>query len=129
MNQKQLDSALNLSCEERYDYFLNKVASWEEVWILVNDGEEFLKLFSEEDKLEYVPIWPHPDLASEYANNAGETLFAKKITLTVFFDRWIPGLERDNLMLSVFPSTDSTVWIMEPSELLADLEEEFSQGG
>jgi len=123
MNENQFDSALNLKCDARYDYFLKKVADWGELWILVNDDEQFLKLFSEDDDIEYVPIWPHSDFATEYAKSSEDALYAKKITLDVFYERWIPGLQGDELQISVFPNSDETVWIIEAEDLLEDLEQ------
>jgi uncharacterized protein DUF2750 len=127
LDPKQLEKILNKSCEERYDYFLNKVADWGEVWILVNDNQEFLKLFSEEDKSEYVPVWPHADFARAYASDSDEPLKAKKISLQVFFERWVPGLEDDGFSVSVFPNLEQTVWIMEPEDLQLDIEEALSR--
>jgi hypothetical protein len=127
MNETQFETALNLKCDARYDYFLKKVADWGELWILVNEDQQFLKLFSEEDQIEYVPVWPHADFASDYAKNTDDTLLAKKISLEVFFDRWIPGLQRDELQLSVFPNADDTVWIIDIEDFQEDLEAALSR--
>jgi len=127
LNAKQVDNIFKLSCEERYDYFLNKLADWQELWILVNEDKQFLKIFSEEDALEYVPVWPHPDFAVAYVGDSGEPLTPKRILLSDFFDRWVSGLQRDELEVGVFPSLDKTVWMTAPSELQEDLEDLLSQ--
>lgn len=122
MNKSDLNEVFKLGCEDRYEYFLDGVIDSGEIWILVNDKQEFLKLFSEDHELEYLPIWPHEDFAREYGQDSDEVLTPKKITVADFFSRWVPGLQGDFLQVSVFPNFDETVWIMEPEDLQADLQ-------
>ncbi len=125
MNPDTLESILNFSCEERYDYFLSKVGEEKEVWILVNENSQFLKIYAEEEKFEYLPVWPEQDFAIEY-NKGTKELFPKSISLPELFKKWIPGLKKDGLEIGVFPGLDADVWITEPSELQSDLQDELS---
>ena len=125
MNDEQLKAVLGLNGEERFDYFLSKVGEEREIWILINAENQFLKIYSEDDGLEYLPVWPSSDFAFEYAKDSGG-LSPKSIGLPDFFKKWIPGLQKDGLEIGVFPGTDETLWITEPSELKNDLQEELS---
>ncbi len=127
MNQDQIEQILKLSCDERYDYSLVDMVDNKEIWILINDDDQFLKLFSEEEDIEYLPIWPAEDFAREYANHLNEGLTPKSIALPHFLNKWIPGLQRDGLQVNVFPSAmDDSSWIMPPDELRDDLKDELS---
>lgn len=120
------DDIEKLDCEGRYDIFLAMVAEERDVWVLVNGDEEFLKIHSEDHDVEYAAVWPHADFASNYAASSAEKLTPKSISVPVFFSKWVPGLEGDSLAVGVFPKAGKDVWIIEPSELKSDLQDEFS---
>ncbi|MBU6954581.1 MULTISPECIES: DUF2750 domain-containing protein [unclassified Hahella] len=127
MNQDQIEQILQLTCDERYDYSLMNMVDSKEVWILINDDNQFLKLFSEEEDFEYLPIWPAEEFAREYANDLGEKLTPKSIALPHFLNKWIPGLQQDGLHVNVFPALmDDSSWIMPPDELRDELKNELS---
>jgi len=125
MSNEDLKSLVSLECEDRYDYCLSKVIEEKEFWILVNEEKQFLKIFVEEEGYEYLPIWPSSELALDYCNDSS-ALQPKSISLPEFFKKWVPGLNKDNLEIGVFPGSDTTVWITEPSELMKDLQDELS---
>lgn len=125
MSDNELKSILELDCEERYDYFLSVVGEEKEIWILVNNEKQFLKIYAEDDGFEYLPVWPSLEFATDYAKNA-EELEAKSISLPEFFEKWVPGLMKDSLEIGVLPGLDSDVWVTPPSELKKDLQEELS---
>jgi len=129
VNDISFDEVEKLNCEDRYDMFLSIVAEERDVWVLVNENMEFLKIHSEEYDIEYLPVWPHPDFSQYYSNSASEKLSPKCVSVPEFFAKWIPGLEGDGLKVGVFPNTGADIWIMEPSEVKNDLQEEFSKFG
>ncbi|WP_020408306.1 DUF2750 domain-containing protein [Hahella ganghwensis] len=130
MNQNDLNNILGLNCEERFDYFLMDVVESKDIWILVNEDDCFLKLYSEEEDLEYLPVWPSKDFASHYASETDKALSPKSISLPHFLNKWIPGLKRDELFISVFPTaTDTSIWMMSPDELNEELKNELSNMG
>ncbi len=122
MNNDELAAILSMDGEERYDYFLSEVGEEREVWILVNTENRFLKISSEDDGVEYLPVWPAQEFAAEYANGADD-LSPKSISLPDFFRKWVPGLTKDGLDVGVLPGLDKTVWITEPEELKRDLQD------
>ena len=125
MSDDPLKDILSLGCEERYDYFLSKVGEDKEIWILVNKDQQFLKIYAEDDSYEYLPVWPESDFAVEYCKDSQE-LSPKSITLPEFFKKWVPGLQKDKVEIGVFPGLDNDLWVMEPSELKQDLQDELS---
>lgn len=133
MSNKALKEILELSCEARYEYFLDLVGDEREVWILINSQEHFLKLHAEDQGgFEYLPIWPNTEFAEDYASATADTiensdLKPKSISLPQFLNKWLPGLDKDGIEVGVFPGSDKSVWITEPSELEKDLREELSR--
>lgn len=126
MNDNSFDEIIKLNCEERYEIFLDMVAEERELWILINAEKQFLKIYSQDDNIEFLPIWPHSDFTRVYCQDAQEKLSPKCISVPEFFSKWVPGLERDDLKVGVFPNSGADVWIMEPSEVKSDLQDEFS---
>lgn len=121
MSNATLAAILGLDGEERYDFFLSRVAAERVIWILVNSDNRFLKI-SADDDVEYLPVWPDSDFAADYAAGSDE-LTPLSISLPDFFRKWVPGLTRDGLEVGVLPGLDKTLWITEPEELKRDLQD------
>ncbi|KUJ84197.1 DUF2750 domain-containing protein [Microbulbifer flavimaris] len=127
MNNDDMQAILDLSCEDRYDYFLDMVGEEREVWILINNDEHFLKLHSDEHGgIEYLPVWPSADFATAYASDDTD-LSPRSIALPQFLKKWLAGLDRDGIEVGVLPGADKSVWITEAGELEKDLREELSR--
>jgi hypothetical protein len=125
MTNKDLAGLLAMDGEERYDFFLSHVAEEREIWILVNADDRFLKISSDEDGVDYLPVWPAREFAADYADDTDE-LKPLSISLPDFFRKWVPGLTKDGLEVGVFPGLDKTLWITEPEELKGDLQDAMS---
>lgn len=126
MITSDLEYAKTLKEEERYEFFLDVVAQEREIWILVNDQQEFLKKASDDSGDEVLPVWPDEALALDYSKATEQTLAPKSISLPDFFMKWVPGLESDNLSVGVFPGPEEDVWVMTPAELKSDLQDALS---
>lgn len=125
MSNEELAAVLAWDGEERYDYFLSRVGETRELWILVNADNHFLKISSDADNLEYLPVWPDEAFAAHYADDAAD-LSPRSISLPDFFRKWVPGLTRDGIEVGVFPGADKTLWITGPGELKGDLQDAMS---
>ena len=126
MNDISFKEIEKLDCDGRYEIFLNMVAEERDIWLLVNESMEFLKIYSEDHDIEYLPIWPHEDFTKYHASSSSQKLSPKCVSVPEFFAKWVPGLDRDGLKVGVFPNSGDDVWITEPSELKEDLQEEVS---
>lgn len=129
MNDSSFEEVAKLGCEERYEIFLSMVAEERDIWILINEEKQFLKIYSQDNEIEFLPIWPHSDFTHAYCKGSKEKLSPKCISVPEFFTKWVPGLEGDELKVGVFPNSGSDVWVMEPSEIKSDLQDEFSNIG
>ncbi len=75
---------------------------------------------------EYVPVWPHPRFAQACAVGRWTGAEPRAIPLADWLGKWIPGMERDGRYVVAFPTPDDRGWIIPPSGMRADLEEELS---
>ncbi len=119
LNDKQYDIACQKRPDERYDYFLNKVANFEKIWSLCSD-EGWVEL-SDSDGEICLPIWPHPDFARAWATDDWADCQPKAIDLSIWLERWTAGLEGDNTLLVVFPVGDDEGLVQTPQALHDDL--------
>ncbi len=115
LTDKQFDNIGRLSDDERFDYFLRKVTDFEEIWSL-HSRDGWVALSSSDDD-ECLPIWPHPDFAKAWATGDWADCEPKAVKLDYWIERWIPGLERDNSVLAVFPVGEEEGIVLTPAEL------------
>src|SRR5215510_1212388 len=101
-NEKEIKAVLSLDAPKRYDYWIKKVADQDEVWSLLQDGG--WALAGSDDGRQLVPVWPHLKYAALCANGAWAGYEPKAISLETWLNRWIPGMERDNRRVAVFPT-------------------------
>ena len=125
MNDQDIAQLLSSESEERYDFFLANLVEEKEVWILINDNNEFLKVFAQEEDFEYLPVWPNIELAKHYAKT-GAGLTPKSIALPDFIGKWVKGLKRDDLEVGIIPAPDGSIWVMSAEELKNDIQDELS---
>lgn len=114
LTAEEIDEAFTLSAEDRYDYFVEKVAESGEIWSL-SEGDEWLILRTDDE--ECLPVWPHPAMAEDWAGESHDGCKAKAISLEVWLERWVEGLEGDSITLAVFPGNDPDGVIVSAGEL------------
>ena len=107
-----------LVAEARYDYLLQRVDELGQLWSLAN-GDDWVVMSSGND--ECLPLWPDAELAQCYATRDWADCQPRAISLELFLNRWVKGLERDGTLLAIFPSGDDEGIVMTPSELAATL--------
>lgn len=100
---KKLQNVISLPAEERYNYFLRKVADFEEVWGLYDNGWAL----SGGKEMRIVPFWPEKEFADACANNEWARYKPQAIPLTDFMEKWLVGMEKDGSLLqySIPPKT------------------------
>jgi len=122
MNSKELESVTKLNGSERYNYAIKKIADWEEVWGLYNNGWTLVS----DGENECFPIWPHAEYAATCATNEWEGNEPKAIELEVWMKKWLPGLEEDQKMIAVFPTPNNKGVVVSVARLQEDLNDEIA---
>jgi hypothetical protein len=121
---KKNENVIKLSSEDRYNYFIRKVADFEEIWGLYNDG---WALLGDDANMQAFPFWPEKEFAEICATEQWLGYLPKSITLDNFLEKWIPGMENDELSISIFQTPKSTGKIVNPQKLMNDINEELEQ--
>lgn len=121
MNQKEFESVLKQPSNIRYEYFIKKVADYEEVWGLYDDG------WATGDDGEgnmTLPFFPRKEFAQNCAVEEWSNFKPKSIDIYEFMDKWLEGMKKDKIKVSIFPNSIDTA-IVEIDVLLRDLNSEL----
>lgn len=123
VNPNKITNLIALSPEERYLYFVRKVADFEEVWGLFSEGWAMVEV----DSQQAIPFWPERVLADLCCTSSRANYQVRRIALDAFMNKWLPGMKNDGLAVVVFPLTDGKGIAIAPDDLLSALEQERAQ--
>lgn len=101
--------------DRTFEVLADKGVLW--VW-----GDEDETLFTEDaDRRTLLPIWPHATVAR--LENEGEVPdeYAVRVPLKTFLGEWLPQLEEDGAMISIFPVELRSAAVLTPAEFRARL--------
>jgi len=113
-NGQSLKQIINLSDEERVNYFLKEVKKHQSIWILTD--EHGCVMLNTEDE-DCVPVWPSQETAELWINEEWTSCKAESIGLNKWYSRWTNGLIDDELAVVVFPNTNEQGMVFYPDEL------------
>ena len=100
-----------------YQYFLGKIADWQEVWTM---GDDHGYRLMSDGQHELVPVWPAEAYAAAFSK---EGQSPKQITLRDWIDKWLPGMKKDGRKVAVFPIASGHSAIVDPDRLLSELQQ------
>jgi len=123
-NEREIEAVLSLEASKRYEHWIKKVADQEEVWSLWQEGG--WALAGNDAGRQFVPVWPDSRYAALCAEGVWAGYQPKAIALDAWLDRWIPGMERDQRLVAVFPTPNDKGVPIDPRQLERDLREELS---
>jgi hypothetical protein len=121
MNSKEFEAVIKLTVNKRYQYFIKKVADYEEVWGLYNDG---WAITQDESGAVLIPFWPKKEFAEFCATADWKDYISEKIESEEFIDDWIPGMKTDGNKAAIFWNNNESA-LPELDVLLKDLELEL----
>lgn len=127
LSNKDRDTSLKLSDQQRYQLFIQKVVEYGEIWSLAND-EGWVTVLGENGE-NCLPIWPHAGYAEQWINGEWSDCVPKMVELAVWLERWTPGLEQDETLLVVMPNLKEQALLVEPSLLDDDMREALAERG
>jgi hypothetical protein len=125
VNDEEFRSVLKLPGNERYGYFMKRVASHGELWGL--RGETGWVVADDNDGVQHLSVWPHSLFAEACATGpwAGET--PSPIDVDEWVEGWLPNLTRDGLRVAVFQTPEDQGVSVAAERLKRDLESELSK--
>ncbi len=122
MHDKKIANVLSMSPEERLGYFVRKVSDFEEVWGLFDDGWTTSET---DDGAKVISFWPEQAFADKCAVEQWSSYLPKVISLSDFIEKWLPGMEKDGVLMGIFQTPENKAVVLAPSELLEMLNEEL----
>lgn len=118
LSPQQFKAVMAMSGRERYQYFVQQVVANGHVWSLANH-EGWVALSA--DGHDCVPVWPSAEFAASWATGDWSDCEPRAVTLDVWLQRWVPGMEQDGSLVAVFPNLREEGVVVSPAEVQASL--------
>ncbi|MEG3768171.1 DUF2750 domain-containing protein [Alteromonas sp. 14N.309.X.WAT.G.H12] len=113
-----------LNSDERSVLFFQYCLKAQHVWLAKNDNG-FIMIDSPEGLL--LPVWPHGDLVETWENPALGTVEPVSVPLTDFISVWLPGMEKNETGVCIFPLNQDDGGIsMSAADLNVSFDEEMA---
>jgi hypothetical protein len=122
INLQQVKALMSEPAHKRYEHFVHRVADFEEVWGLYDNG---WALASTNDGKPVFPVWPGKEYAEECATGDWSQHTATAIPLQDFLDEVLPKLRRDGVELGVFYTPQNEGVLPGIDRVLGDIHNEL----
>ncbi len=105
LSAKDLKNTIASDSTARLDHFVQKVQKTGEIWTLA-EGEALLVLGTE-DNSQFIAVWPHPDYALSWFEDAGiEEADLVAMNLADWLESTLEELAEAQIDVDVFPTCD-----------------------
>lgn len=125
INKQQISTVSNLKPDERYSYFIKRLADFEIFYTLKNDSNEFVISELEENKL--IHFWSSPEFAQLCLVEVWENHKIVEVSLEEFEDEIVDFIEENSILIDIFPVENRTGFIVNLNEFVRDLNVEFGK--
>jgi hypothetical protein len=120
LKEKEKEAVLRLGGIGRYRHCVTRAADEEQLWGLWQDGWAMAGVVGGGEAF---PVWPHCDYAELCAQDDWAGYAPKAIALEEWMTRWLPGLQKDERLVAVFPLLIGQGFIVGPARMTFNLEE------
>ncbi|MCT2561813.1 DUF2750 domain-containing protein [Chryseobacterium herbae] len=120
----KIENILKMSEDERYNYFVRKVADFEQIWGLSDNG---WALLGDDIGNQILPLWPEKEFAELCAVDQWKEHKAEPIELDNFIEKWVPGMTKDKILINIFLTPKAKGTVISPADLYSDLQDELEQ--
>lgn len=94
---KSLKQLTEMTPEARYDYLVEQVKEHQTLWSL-QDLDGCVMLTTEEE--DCIPMWPTEEAAASWAVDDWADCQALSIPVDEWLERWVPGMQDDDLFVN-----------------------------
>lgn len=98
MRNEEINGVLKADKAKQYEYFIKKIADYEEVWSL-RDDEGWATLGLDDGM--FFPVWPKKEFAELCVDEEWSGYRAESIDLDEFLEDWLGGLKEDGIRITV----------------------------
>ncbi len=103
MHPDKHKNIFNLSPQDRYGYFIRKVADFEEVWLIHEKGQ-YVTLGENEEQIA-IPVWPEKEFAKLMLMDDWKGYTVESMNVHDFVE-WLDTLEGEGYKIAGFPGID-----------------------
>lgn len=123
LTKQEIDYVSKLEPFKRYEYFIRKVADFQELWTIIdNNGAIAL---SDIEKHRLVSFWTAEDFIQSNLTGNWKGFTPIKIDLDNLDDTIIPFIEENEYLLSIFPVNGKSGFVVNLEEFIRDLNDEL----
>lgn len=126
MDENQFKTLIHLTPDQRYRFCIQKVLETGELWSL--NQEQLWAMGEDPAGRQFIPIWPHPDLADRCRQKNWQDYAPRAIDLAAWKERWIPGIHDAQKFISVFPVPSGGAVMVSPERMRRDLDAQANLG-
>ncbi len=121
MNPQEIENAIALNKNDRYNYSIREIIKHEAIWVASTDVH--LTTVIDNYGNEVWPIWPHKEVAESFVINEIklEGIYMDSIDYDTFKTVCIPDMISNNVLFGVFYSTREAGVLISGEDLLKDL--------
>ncbi|MCF2948971.1 DUF2750 domain-containing protein [Paraglaciecola aquimarina] len=111
--------------EQRFEYALTKMIEDQSLWGLFG-ANGWVMVKADEDTC--MPIWPHEEFATSWVKEDFPDCQPKQIEFSQWCEMWLPGMQKNNTLVLVFPlGEDEEGIILEAQELAECIDEDLAE--
>ncbi|MBD3584845.1 DUF2750 domain-containing protein [Salinimonas sp. HHU 13199] len=120
--------AASLDASQRQELFLHYVEKAGQVWM--KQGKEGFVMIEPTDTdavanfSAILPVWPHKDLVHLWGATTCQNSEPAVLSVSEFCDTWLPGLQKNNIGLLIFPTDEDNGIVLSAQEM----SESFAEG-
>lgn len=124
MDQLEISSLIKQSPQNRYEYFIKRIADDEAVWGLYDNG---WALAGSSEGNTVFPLWPAMEYAALCSNGNWENYKPDRMSLKEFLDELLPELKKDSVDLGVFYTPEENGVVVTTEQIRFDLMAELEK--
>ena len=125
MNPKEKENILKLEPFKRYQYFIKKIADFEELWTIVDENKNYA--ISEIDDHSLISFWTAEEFILSNLNNGWENCKPLKLSLEDLDEELFEIIASENYLINVFPINGKSGFVVSLEEFKRDLDEELDK--
>lgn len=120
MNLKEIENVSKLEPQKRYQYFIKKIADFEELWT-ITDNEGYYVINEIDGKLMF-SLWPQEEYVKHFLKSADwSDCEICSISLEELESDIYKFIEKENFLVNVFPVNGKSGFVVNLEELKRDL--------
>lgn len=123
MKDKEIENVSGLEPYNRYQYFIKKVADFEELWTIIDENGDYA--FSDVDDKVLISFWSAKEYIDSNLNDGWKNCKPKKITLDDLEDEIFDLIASENYLINVFPVSGKSGFVVDLDEFARDLNDEL----